>query len=196
MKAEGYFRGSTYVLALRDSTESNLDLGLGQDVGGGGHVDEEVYMGESRWLAWITPKLHSSTQQFDPQIQLSEAVSIHFIPQTTTKVLPTLNSRLGANSGSQTHSTSHEVGEDLVGARSIAGLVFAEIGDLQGRATLLSGGEGALERGLRIGDSPPLLAGGDGGAGGGQLLAGASAQQSAGSGGERHGDAIDHGVGC
>lgn len=117
-------------------------------------------------------------------------------PQKNIKVSPTLNSRLGANSGSQTHSTGHEVGEDLVRARSIAGLVFAEIGDLQGRATLLSGGEGALERGLRIGDSPPLLAGGDGGAGGGQLLAGASAQQSAGSGGERHGDAIDHRVGC
>lgn len=112
-----------------------------------------------------------------------------------TKVLPTLNSSLGANSGGQTHSTGHEVGKDLVGAGRAAGLVFAEVGDLQGRATLVRGGEGAVERGLRIGDSPPLLAGGDGGAGGVELLAGAGAQQSAGSGGERHDDAIDHGVG-
>lgn len=111
------------------------------------------------------------------------------------KVLPTLNSSLSANSGGQTHSTSHEVGKDLVGAGGAAGLVFAEVGDLQGRATLLGGSKGAVERGLRIGDSPPLLAGGDSGAGGVELLAGASAQQSAGSGGERHGDAIDHGVG-
>ena len=36
---------ATYVLALRDSTESNLNLGLGQDIGGGGHVDQEVCRG-------------------------------------------------------------------------------------------------------------------------------------------------------
>lgn len=105
---------------------------------------------------------------------------------------PTLNSRLGADSGSQAHGAGHEVGEDMVGARGISGLVFAEVGDLHGRATLVGGDKGALEGGLRIGDSPPLLAGGDGGAGGGQLLASAGAQQSAGGGGERHGDAIDH----
>lgn len=32
----------TYVLALGDGSESDLDLGLGQDIGGGGHVDQEV----------------------------------------------------------------------------------------------------------------------------------------------------------
>jgi len=32
----------TYVLALRNGAESNLNLGLGQDVGGSGHVDQEV----------------------------------------------------------------------------------------------------------------------------------------------------------
>lgn len=32
----------TYVLALRDGTERDLDLGLGQDIGGGGHVDQEI----------------------------------------------------------------------------------------------------------------------------------------------------------
>jgi hypothetical protein len=35
----------TYVLALRDGAESDLNLGLGQDVGGGGHVDQEVCRG-------------------------------------------------------------------------------------------------------------------------------------------------------
>lgn len=104
----------------------------------------------------------------------------------------TLDSSLGTDGGSQTHGAGHEVGEDLVGPGGLVGLVFAEVGDLQGRATLVGSGEGALEGGLSIGDSPRLLAGGDGGAGGRQLLAGASAQQSAGSGGERHGEAIDH----
>lgn len=32
----------TYVLALGDGTKSDLNLGLGQDIGGGGHVDQEV----------------------------------------------------------------------------------------------------------------------------------------------------------
>jgi len=38
--------GKTYVLALRDGTESDLNLGLGQDIGGGGHVDQEVWRKE------------------------------------------------------------------------------------------------------------------------------------------------------
>lgn len=101
---------------------------------------------------------------------------------------PTLNGSLGTDRGSQTHGAGHEVREDLVGARGRAGRVFAEVGDLHSRATLVGAGEGALERSLRIGDSPPLLAGGNGGAGGGQLLASARTQQSAGGGGERHGD--------
>ena len=33
---------STYVLALRDSTKTNFNLGLGEDISGGGHVDQEV----------------------------------------------------------------------------------------------------------------------------------------------------------
>lgn len=129
------------VLALRDSTKSNLNLSLSQDIGGGGHVDQEV-----------------------------------------------LDGGLGTDGGGQTHGASHEVREDLVGARGRVGLVFAEVGDLHGRATLAGVDEGAVEGRLRIRDSPPLLAGGDGGASGGQLLAGAGAQQSAGSGGERHCD--------
>lgn len=32
----------TYVLALRDSVEVDLNLGHGQDIGRGGHVDEEL----------------------------------------------------------------------------------------------------------------------------------------------------------
>lgn len=127
------------VLALGDGTERDLDLGLGQDIGGGGHVDQEI-----------------------------------------------LDSSLGTDSGRQTEGAGHEVGEDLVGAGRVVGLVLAEVGDLQGRATLVSAGEGRFEGRLRIGNSPPLLAGGDGGAGSGQLLPSDGAQQSAGSGGERH----------
>lgn len=37
--------GDTYVLALRNSTKSNLNLGLGQNIGGGGHVNQEVCKG-------------------------------------------------------------------------------------------------------------------------------------------------------
>ena len=32
----------TYVLALGNGSEFDFDLGLGQNVGGSGHVDEEV----------------------------------------------------------------------------------------------------------------------------------------------------------
>ena len=32
----------TYVLALGDGADGNFNLGLSQNVGGGGHVDEEV----------------------------------------------------------------------------------------------------------------------------------------------------------
>lgn len=119
--------------------------------------------------------------------------SISFIPMlfpsysdSKTKKKPTLDSSLGTDSGSQTEGAGHEVGEDLVGTGRVVGLVLAEVGDLQGRAGLVSAGEGRFEGRLRIGNSPPLLAGGDGGAGDGQLLPGDGAQQSAGSGGERH----------
>jgi hypothetical protein len=37
----------TYVLALGDGGQIDFDLGLGEDVGGGGHVDEEVCRGAS-----------------------------------------------------------------------------------------------------------------------------------------------------
>lgn len=117
---------------------------------------------------------------------------VHLNSKKRTKGKRTLHGSLGTNGSGQTHGAGHEVGEDLVGTRGTVGGVFAEVGDLQSRATLLGAGEGALEGGLRIGDSPPLLAGGDGGAGGRQVLASASAQQRAGGGGERHGDAIDH----
>ena len=103
----------------------------------------------------------------------------------TREEKPTLDSGLGTDGGGQTEGTGHEVGEDLVGAGRRVGLILAEVGDLQGRATLIGAGEGRLEGRLRIGNSPPL-AGGDGGAGGRHLLPGDGAQQSAGSGGERH----------
>ena len=131
-----------------------------------------------------TPHIIISTHSFPPQFCP--------VPDGRRKGKRTLHGSLGTDGRSQTHGAGHEVGEDLVGTRGTAGRVFAEVGDLHGRATLVSAGEGALEGGFRIGNSPPLLAGGDGGAGGGQLLAGASAQQRTGGGGERHGDAIDH----
>ena len=103
--------------------------------------------------------------------------------------VPTLDSGLSTDGRGQTEGTGHEVREDLVGAWGLLGLVFAEIGDLQGGRVLLGAAEGAIESGLGgISDSPPLLAGGNGGARRGQLLPGASAQDRAGSGGERHGE--------
>lgn len=33
----------TYVLAFRNGSKIDLNLCLGEDVGGGGHVDEEVW---------------------------------------------------------------------------------------------------------------------------------------------------------
>lgn len=101
----------------------------------------------------------------------------------------TLNGSLSTDRRGQTHGTGHEVGEDLVRARRLLGLVLAEIRDLHGRA--LGGSKRTVER-RRFGgiSNPPLLlAGGDSGAGGGgKLLASARAQQGTGSGGESHGE--------
>lgn len=110
-------------------------------------------------------------------------------PSQTRLESHTLNSSLGTNSGGQTHGPGHEVGENLIGARRLAGRVFGEIGDLHGRAVLLGAAERAVEGGFDIGrNSPPLVVeGGDGAGGGGELLTGAGAQESGGSGGERHG---------
>lgn len=36
---------ATYVLALRDRTKADFDLGLGQDIRRGGHVNQEVCIG-------------------------------------------------------------------------------------------------------------------------------------------------------
>lgn len=38
---------ATYVLALGNGSEIDLNLGLGQDIGGSGHVDEEIYEAKS-----------------------------------------------------------------------------------------------------------------------------------------------------
>lgn len=44
---ERLWQGMAYVLALGDGSEVNLNLGLRQNVGRGGHVDEEVCCGRS-----------------------------------------------------------------------------------------------------------------------------------------------------
>jgi hypothetical protein len=54
--------GETYVLALGDGGEIDFDLGLGEDVGGGGHVDEEV------WRAGVSLcALHHAGPPYHPQ---------------------------------------------------------------------------------------------------------------------------------
>ena len=49
---------NTYVLALRDGTKSDLNLGLGQDIGGGRHVDQEI------WRERITSVVCSKSPKF------------------------------------------------------------------------------------------------------------------------------------
>lgn len=154
---------NTYVLALRDGTERDLDLSLGQDIGGGGHVDQEI------WRERITSVVCSKSPKF-PQLFKNIVQLLYSMPSLSDSKIPqkpTLNSSLGTDSGRQTEGAGHEVGKDLVGAGRVVGLVLAEVGDLQGRAGFVSTGEGGFERRLRIGDSPPLLAGGNGGAGDG-----------------------------
>jgi hypothetical protein len=54
--------GETYVLALGDGGEIDFDLGLGEDVGGGGHVDEEVW-----WASVSLYALHQAGPSYYPQ---------------------------------------------------------------------------------------------------------------------------------
>jgi hypothetical protein len=42
----------THILALGDGSEIDLNLGLGQDIGGGGHVDKKVCRANS--LAFVS----------------------------------------------------------------------------------------------------------------------------------------------
>jgi hypothetical protein len=49
----------THVLALGDGSEIDLNLGLGQDIGRGGHVDEEVWRANSlAFVSVIAIRLH------------------------------------------------------------------------------------------------------------------------------------------
>lgn len=85
----------------------------------------------------------SRNSKYHPIHSPSYSIPISFRIEELKK--PTLNSSLGTDGASQTEGAGHEVGEDLVGARRVVGLVLAEVGDLQGRAWLVSGGEGRLE---------------------------------------------------
>ena len=178
---------NTYVLALRNGTESDLDLGLGQDIGGGGHVDQEVWrkrISRQSCCTGTPSSGQSRNSKYHPIHSPSHSIPISFRIEEL-KEKPTLNSSLGTDGGSQTQGAGHEVGEDLVGARRVVGLVLAEIGDLQGRAWLVSGGEGdskddfASATPLRWQEVTAARVVGT-------CWRAHGAQQSAGSGGERH----------
>lgn len=56
-----YRVAETYVLALGDGSKIDLDLGLGEDVGGRGHVDEEV------WGGLLVLARHHIASSYHPQ---------------------------------------------------------------------------------------------------------------------------------
>lgn len=45
--------GMCYVFAFGDGAQVDFDLGLGEDVGGGGHVDQEVCVEIGRQLSLL-----------------------------------------------------------------------------------------------------------------------------------------------
>jgi len=109
----------TYVLALGNGSEVDLYLGLGQNVGRGGHVDEEVCWAQS--LAVQSSSIRDPNHPKNSQLLSSSskhAVSVVSSIFHTSAGLshcwgPTLDSRLRAKRTQRTHCSDHEVLEDL-----------------------------------------------------------------------------------
>ncbi|KAK8080522.1 hypothetical protein PG997_008340 [Apiospora hydei] len=102
------------ILALGDGVEVDLDLGHGQDIGGRGHVLQELC---SRGLTRVSKPLAA---------------------QNGLAVEPQLH-RLGTGGSNGTHGTDHEVGDEVVRADRVLGHVAAPVGDLGGLAVALEG---------------------------------------------------------
>jgi hypothetical protein len=82
----------TYVLALCNGAQVNLDLSLCQDIGGSGHVDEEIY--KSTQLALCHPVLPQSARSSAMELgedQLSIPCTVAFAPNAEiAPIVPTM----------------------------------------------------------------------------------------------------------
>ena len=133
----------THVLALRDGIEVNLNLGHGQDISGGRHVDKELYIIRISKLHSINDRplcihIWPCRKSIDSASQPKEANGVD------EEAEPTLNGALGASRGDGAHGTDHEVLEELVGARVVGRDVLSKVRDVAG---LLAALEGAAVRG-------------------------------------------------
>ncbi len=144
--------GETYVLAFGDGSEVDFYLGLGQNVGGGGHVDKEVCLADSLAVQFLSIRdpIHPQNSQLpssDSKYAVSTVSSIFHLPTELSHCWrPTLDSRLRAKRTQRTHSSDHEVLEHLGSSLASLTPVCGERGDLgRVRAAL----EGAVERGSR-----------------------------------------------
>jgi len=142
----------TYVLALGNGSEVDFYLGLGQNVGGGGHVDEEVCWAQS--LAVRSSSIRDPNHLQNSQLlstsseYAASGVSSIFHPSAGLSHGwgPTLDSRLRAKRTQRTHGSDHEVLEHLGACLASLIPVRSERGDL-GRVWAAL--EGAVERGSR-----------------------------------------------
>jgi hypothetical protein len=158
-----------YVLALWDGCEVELNLGHGQDIGGCGHVHQEVCTTRSSAVRSIVSSPLSSPSKEIP-------IDAQWMARRT------LDGVLCTHSGDGAHATDHEVLEELGGFLATRVPVLGKAGDLGGLA-----GVHVLKRALEGGGCGivSLLEGNAGwGAQGGQLLAGAAAGESPGRGSE------------
>lgn len=139
----------TYVLALGNGSEVDFYLGLGQNIGGGGHVDEEVCWAES--LAVRSSSIRDPNHPQNSQLLFSSSVYatpldpnvVHLSVELSQCWRPTLYSRLRAKRTQRTHGSDHEVLEDLGAGLASLIPVCGERGNL-GR--VLGALEGAVER--------------------------------------------------
>jgi len=90
--------GRTHVLAFGYSSEIDLNLRLGKDVGGGGHVDEEICSPKSSAFT------SSHAQTLPPSFRVPE-IKIHQL---------TLYSSFRSGGSQQAHTAHHEILECLV----------------------------------------------------------------------------------
>jgi hypothetical protein len=149
----------TNVLALGDRGKVNLDLGHGQNVGGSGHVDQELCHPSSVTINWPGPM--PCRQDATPIAAQWQDI------ESWTGFQPTLNCALGTSSTDGTESANHEVRVELVLALAASRDVLSEIGDLGALGLSLElEGAGVSRGGRAVGTNGGGAEGADGGSNG------------------------------
>jgi hypothetical protein len=166
----------TYILAFGNSSEIDLDLGLGQDVGGSRHVDEELWQANSLARHMHHPlasPIHPKTSQLHSHIfpnPLPSQSHASKAPQQDSGTR-TRHSLLRAHTRNSAHSTNHEVLHELRRALTLGLIpISRKVWHLSGRRAGALEGRVERGRGVDVGDGAGLHGGARGARDGQRVL--------------------------